>query len=95
MTHGIDADNDRLRQLLIAHGINPKTPIDANGMPQLSGYWRVRPKNADDTLDGKSYEIVYLMFDGRWRVMRCGSRVDSAVDQFVWLELLNEVSNHE
>lgn len=36
------------------------------------GYWFAMPHGDDDCLDARTYEIVYVYFDGKWQVIRPG-----------------------
>jgi len=52
---------------------------------QVSGYWKAIPNDETTWLDGGDFEIVYVYYDGKWSVMRCGESTRERLEDFWWL----------
>ncbi len=50
-----------------------------------AGYWKVKPKDPNTLLDGNEMEIVYVIFDGKWHVLRLGESKRYKLEDFEWI----------
>lgn len=46
------------------------------------GYYLVRPKDKNSLLNGESTEIVYIYFDGYFKVLRVGESLKEPLENF-------------
>ena len=59
-----------------------------------TGYYFAVPRDDDDCLDGLTYEIVYLYFDGKWSVVRAGMSGLEPMEQWNLLRKIGSPHDH-
>lgn len=67
---------------------NETAPREWHAIPpedRKSGYWVVTPDDDATWLDGRSQEIVYVYFDGKWSVLRMGEAKREKLEAFQFL----------